>query len=147
MEQTPAFSYFDGDGIQNQSFENSDLQNISIRGENVKDAIMVSIVCNAYNQEKYISEAIESFLMQKTNFEFEVLIHDDASTDHTPDIIRSYERKYPDIIFPIYQTKNQYSQGIHITPKYQIPRARGKYIALCEGDDYWTDSNINWHPF
>jgi glycosyltransferase involved in cell wall biosynthesis len=78
-------------------------------------------------------------MMQKTNFLFEVLVHDDASTDGTVDIIREYETKYPDIIKPIYQTENQYSKGISISPTYQFPRAKGKYIALCEGDDYWTD--------
>jgi len=77
--------------------------------------------------------------MQKTTFAFEVLIHDDASTDGTADIIREYEKKYPDIIKPIYQTENQYSKGIKNTLTYQFPRAKGKYIAFCEGDDYWTD--------
>lgn len=101
--------------------------------------IMVSIICNAYNHEKYIRDALDSFLMQKTDFAFEVLIHDDASTDKTADIIREYEAKYPDIIRPIYQTENQYSKGIDIYAAFQDPRVRGRYIALCEGDDYWTD--------
>lgn len=101
--------------------------------------IMVSVCCAAYNHEKYIRDALDGFVMQKTNFKFEVLIHDDASTDSTADIIREYEKKYPDIIKPMYQKENQYSKGIHITNTYQIPRAQGKYIALCEGDDYWTD--------
>jgi glycosyltransferase involved in cell wall biosynthesis len=77
--------------------------------------------------------------MQKTTFPFEILIHDDASTDGTVGIIRDYERKYPDLIKPIYQIENQYSQGRTISATYQFPRAKGKYIALCEGDDYWTD--------
>lgn len=101
--------------------------------------IVVSIICNTYNHEKYISEALDSFLMQKTNFKFEVLVHDDASTDGTADIIREYEKKYPDVIKPIYQKENQYSKGIDIGFLYQIPRVKGKYIALCEGDDYWID--------
>ena len=100
--------------------------------------IEVSIICNAYNHEKYIADALESFVMQKTSFAFEVLVHDDASTDGTADIIREYEAKYPDIIKPIYQTENQYSKG-PISSRFQYPRARGKYIAYCEGDDYWTD--------
>lgn len=102
---------------------------------------MVSIVCNTYNQEKYIREAIDSFLMQQTDFEYEILIHDDASTDRTPDIIKEYEKRYHGKVRPIYQKENQYSQGIPITTTFQVPRARGKYIALCEGDDYWTDSS------
>lgn len=101
--------------------------------------IMVSIDCITYNHEKYIADAIESFLMQKTNFKFEILIHDDASTDSTPEIIQKYERLYPDTIKPIYQKENQYSKGVNVTLKYQLSRARGKYIAVCEGDDYWIN--------
>ncbi len=101
--------------------------------------IIVSICCATYNHQKYIRDAIESFLMQKTTFPFEILIHDDASTDGTADIIREYEVKYPDIIKPIYQTENQYSRGINPYLAFVYPRAQGKYIALCEGDDYWID--------
>lgn len=103
------------------------------------EQIMVSIICNTYNHEKYIADALEGFVSQKTNFKFEVLIHDDASTDGTADIIRKYEKKYPEIIKPIYQTENQYSKGIKISFALQFPRAKGKYIAMCEGDDYWID--------
>lgn len=99
--------------------------------------IMVSVICNAYNHEKFIRQALEGFVMQKTDFKYEVLIHDDASKDRTADIIREYENKYPDIIKPIYQTKNQHSQGIRISKAYQYPRVKGKYIAFCEGDDCW----------
>ncbi len=99
----------------------------------------VSVICNTYNHAKYIGYALESFVTQKTDFAFEVLVHDDASTDGTQDIIRKYEQKYPELIKPIYQTENQYSQHISITKTYQLPRAQGKYIAMCEGDDYWTD--------
>jgi glycosyltransferase involved in cell wall biosynthesis len=77
--------------------------------------------------------------MQQTNFKFEILIHDDASTDGTAVIIRTYEKKYPNIIKPIYQNVNQYSQGINPDFTYNYPRAKGKYLAICEGDDYWTD--------
>lgn len=100
---------------------------------------MVSIVCNAYNHERYIRDALEGFLMQKTNFAFEVLVHDDASTDKTADIIREYEAKHPNIIKPIYQTENQYSKDSSIVFGLQFARAQGKYIAFCEGDDYWLD--------
>ncbi|PKM55419.1 MAG: glycosyl transferase family 2 [Firmicutes bacterium HGW-Firmicutes-5] len=102
--------------------------------------IVVSIVCITYNQEKYISEAIESFLMQKTNFNYEILIHDDASKDKTPEIIKKYETQYPNIIRPVYQKENQYSKGVQVLDFYQ-DMAKGKYIAICEGDDYWTDSD------
>ena len=100
---------------------------------------MVSICCLTYNQEAYIAQTLQSFMDQITDFPFEVLIHDDASTDSTADIIRQFEAKYPDVIKPIYQTENQYSKKVSISFTYQYPRASGKYIALCEGDDYWTD--------
>jgi len=101
--------------------------------------VLVSICCITYNHVSYISEAIEGFLMQKTTFPYEILIHDDASFDGTAEIIRGYENRFPNIIKPIYQKENQYSQERGISVTYQFPRARGKYIALCEGDDYWTD--------
>jgi glycosyltransferase involved in cell wall biosynthesis len=99
---------------------------------------LVSICCCTFNQENYIKDAIEGFLMQKTEFPFEIIIHDDASTDRTPDIVREYEKKYPDKIKPIYQKENQYSQGIK-TFLLPFKTSKGKYIAICEGDDYWTD--------
>lgn len=103
--------------------------------------IKVSVCCLVYNHEKYLRQCLDGFMMQKTNFKFEVLIHDDASTDGSADIIREYEKKYPDIIKPIYQKENQYSKGVKVSWVYQYPRAKGKYIALCEGDDYWIDVN------
>lgn len=99
---------------------------------------MVSIVCTSYNHGEYLAEAIDSFLMQKTNFEFEILIYDDASTDHSPRVIKQYENRYPLLIKPIYQTQNQYSTGVRVE-LFNHNRAKGKYIAVCEGDDYWTD--------
>lgn len=100
--------------------------------------IMVSIECTSYNHEAYIAEALDSMLMQKTDFAYEILIHDDASTDRTAEIIRSYERQYPDIVKPIYQTENQTSKGV-LVELFNHERAKGKYMAVCEGDDYWTD--------
>lgn len=104
------------------------------------EEIGVSVICNAYNHEKYVDKTLSSILEQKTEFGIELLVHDDASTDKTGDIIHSYERKFPDIVKPIYQKKNQYSQNIDIMQMYQYPRVHGKYIAFCEGDDYWNDS-------
>lgn len=102
--------------------------------------VMVSIVCITYNHEKYIENALDGFLSQKTSFKFEIIIHDDASTDNTSEIIRKYEKKYPDIIYGIYQQENQYSKQTKSLFRYNIyPFCRGKYIALCEGDDFWLD--------
>lgn len=106
----------------------------------MNDNIIVSVICITYNHEKYIRKAIEGFVRQKTNFKFEVIIHDDASTDNTQNIIREYAEKY-DFIIPIFQEKNQYSQKVQFSEKYIHPLVHGKYIAYCEGDDYWTDSN------
>lgn len=100
---------------------------------------LVSVCCITYNHVRFIEEAIDSFLMQKTNFAFEVLVHDDASTDGTAGIIQEYAKRYPDIIRPIIQTVNQFAKCGLINPRFVFPKARGKYIALCEGDDYWTD--------
>lgn len=101
---------------------------------------LLSISCVTYNHAKYIRQALDSFLMQKTNFLFEIIIHDDASTDGTREIIEEYQSRYPELIFPMFQEENQYSKGIRgIGFRYNYPRCRGKYIALCEGDDYWTD--------
>jgi glycosyltransferase involved in cell wall biosynthesis len=99
----------------------------------------VSVICNTYNHARYIRDALEGFVMQETDFPFEVLVHDDASTDDTAQIIREYERKYPELIKPVYETENQYSKRDGTIFRLQNARARGKYIALCEGDDYWTD--------
>lgn len=100
---------------------------------------LVSICCLTYNHEPYIKQCIDGLLMQQTNFSFEVLIHDDASVDKTQAIIKEYKERYPDIIKPIFQIENQYSKGVGVTRVYQFPRAKAKYIAMCEGDDYWTD--------
>ena len=86
---------------------------------------LVSISCITYNHENFIRDAIEGFLMQKTTFPVEILIHDDASTDKTAEIVREYEKKYPQLIKPIYQTENQYSKKVVHTK-----RGRGKYYAL-----------------
>ena len=100
---------------------------------------LVSICCITYNHDNYIRDALEGFIMQKTDFEFEIIIHDDASTDLTATIIREFENNHPDVFTCIYQKENQWSKGIKPSPTYVWPKAKGKYIALCEGDDYWTD--------
>lgn len=107
--------------------------------EAISENPMVSICTLTYNQAPYIRQCLEGLLMQKTDFLFEILIHDDASTDGTVAIIQEYEKKYPLIIKPIYQKENQYSKRVNISCTFQYLRAKGKYIALCEGDDYWTD--------
>lgn len=100
---------------------------------------IISIICDVYNHEPYIRQCLEGLVNQQTSFPFEILIHDDASTDHSQKIIREYEANYPDLFKPIYQTENKYSKRINIWYTFQFPRVRGKYIAFCEGDDYWTD--------
>jgi len=98
----------------------------------------VSIICNTYNHVRFIKQALDSFLMQITNFEYEILIHDDASTDDTTKILKEYEIMYPNKFNIIYQKDNQYSKGISVN-QINTSRSKGDYIAICEGDDYWLD--------
>ncbi len=107
----------------------------------MSDSPLISVYCLTYNHEEYIRDTLEGFVNQKTDFSFEVFVHDDASSDNTPMIIQEYARKYPDIIKPILQSENQYSKGVKIVRDFIIPNIRGKYIAACEGDDYWNDVN------
>lgn len=103
---------------------------------------VISINCITYNHAPYVRQCIEGFLMQETSFPFEILIHDDASTDGTQDIIREYQQKYPEIVKPCLQTENQYSKGKgFIGLEINFDRAKGKYVAICEGDDYWIDKH------
>lgn len=102
--------------------------------------IKISVICFAFNHEKYIRQCIESIICQKTNFDYEIIINDDASTDDTAKIIKSYEEKYPDLIKPIYHKENQYSQNISYVDE-PVRCAKGKYLAFCYGDDYWCDEN------
>lgn len=102
---------------------------------------IVSICCIAYNHGRFIMEALNGFLIQETIFPFEILIHDDASEDKTPEIIKSYAERYPNIIKPIFQDINQYSKKVKINATFNFPRAAGKFIGLCEGDDYWVSPN------
>lgn len=100
---------------------------------------LVTIQCLTYNHEKYICRCLDGFVMQKTNFRFEAIVHDDASTDGTSKIVREYADKYPDIIKPIFETENQYSKSDGSLNRIMYEHTLGKYVALCEGDDYWTD--------
>lgn len=101
---------------------------------------VVSVLCNTYNQKMYIEDAFRGFLTQQTDFVFEVIVHDDASTDCTSDIVRDYAARYPKIFKPVIQTENQYSQGNKIT-SLAASYAKGKYIAICEGDDFWIEKS------
>ena len=102
----------------------------------------LSICCLTYNHASYIRQCIEGFLSQEVAFPFEILINDDCSTDGTADIIKGYVSKYPNVITPIFHEENQYRKGIRgMFQRYLFPKARGEYIALCEGDDYWDDPN------
>ncbi len=101
---------------------------------------LVSIICITYNHENYIRQALDSFIMQKTTFPFEIIVHDDASTDNTQLIVKEYESKHPGLFNIIYQIENQFSKNErNIWFDITFPVAKGKYIALCDGDDYWTD--------
>ena len=117
-------------------------------------ACKVSVLCATFNHEEYLRQTLDSFIAQKTDFLFEVLVNDDASTDSTADILREYAERYPEIIRPFYQKENLYSRRMNVYDLVFFPAARGKYIALCEGDDYWNDPEklqrqVDWldiHP-
>ena len=135
-------------GIVNKTFPLHSIyrrnKDIEKRVEEIKRGIdmemKVSVYCLVYNHEKYIRDALDGFVNQVTDFDYEVIVHDDASTDSSPLIIKEYAGRYPNIIKPIFQKENKYSKGIRITEKYIFPLIQGKYVASCEGDDYWIDN-------
>lgn len=113
----------------------------------MEEKIYVSVICNTYNHVDFIRDALNSFVMQKTKYRFEVIVHDDASTDGTDEIVREYAEKYPSIIVPILEKENQYfklkKEGKGgISQLISFPKTRGKYICFCEGDDYWIDEYL-----
>ncbi|QKJ49540.1 glycosyltransferase [Proteus vulgaris] len=106
------------------------------------DITYVSIICCTYNQELYISDAINSFLSQKTKYKFEIIIHDDCSTDNTSKILATFQERYPNILKIIRPEENLYSKyGVNAPGLNAISQSLGKYIAFCEGDDFWIDKN------
>lgn len=100
---------------------------------------LVTIQCMAYNHEPYIRQCLAGFVMQRTNFRFEAIVHDDASTDGTAAIIKEFAEKYPEIIKPIFEKENLYSKGDGSILQVMEENSCGKYVAICEGDDYWID--------
>lgn len=102
----------------------------------------LAISCLVYNHEPYLRKCLDGFVMQKTTFPFVAIVHDDCSTDGSASVIREYQEKYPDIIKPIFQPKNTYQRhdGSFGRDLARVLEETGaKYIADCEGDDYWTD--------
>ena len=103
---------------------------------------MVSVFCSVYNHKKFIAQCLDSLVNQKTTFHYEIVVKDDASTDGTSDIIRAYHEKYPDKIIPLILETNHLQHGLgHVAFQRAFSLMRGKYIAMCEGDDFWTDEN------
>lgn len=102
---------------------------------------MLTICCLAYNHENTIRKTIDGFLMQKTNFDYKIIIHDDCSTDGTIDILKEYENKYSEKIKVIYQKENQFSKGVRPLTDFILPMVDSRYIAFCEGDDWWIDED------
>lgn len=112
--------------------------------ESVNPEPIVTVCIFAYNHEAYIRQAVESVLMQQTSFAFDILIGEDGSSDNTPDILRQLQAQHPDRIQILFQdqSKKIYING-RPTGRYNfittLQTARGRYIALLDGDDYWTD--------
>ena len=111
-----------------------------MRGVKEGETPVVSVLMFVYNQAPYLEKAIRSVVGQIGDFTAEIIIHDDASTDGSREIIQRYAEKYPDLIIPILQEENQMQQGIDFVSRFVSPRITGKYTAYCEGDDYWTDA-------
>lgn len=102
---------------------------------------LVSISCITFNHASFIRQCLDGFVAQKTDFPFEIVIYDDASTDETVSIIEEYVERYPGLFKPFFNLENQYSKGIRgMNVRFNFPRCEGKYIAFCEGDDFWTDA-------
>lgn len=99
--------------------------------------ILVSVFCPVFNHVDYIRDCLDGFVMQKTKFEFEVIVQDDASTDGSQEIILEYSEKY-NFIIPRFHNENIFSKGVNIN-EYFFENAKGEYFAVCEGDDYWID--------
>ena len=107
----------------------------------MNESTTISVICITFDQKQYIEKSIESIFGQKADLSIEIIIHDDVSVDGTAEILIDYEKRYPDRIKLILETKNQHSQNIDFFSKIVRNHAKGKYIAICEGDDYWTDVN------
>ena len=127
--------------------DNTNLSNILVKKKPISDQYWpkrtkptVTIICHTYNHQDYIRDAIESFLIQETNFRVEIIIHDDASSDKTTDIIKEYADKYSHLIKPIYNKTNKFSQNYKLIFNL-FSQLRSDYIALCDGDDFWTSRN------
>ena len=102
----------------------------------------VSVISLVYNHEEYLETAIQSIISQKTEFEYEIIFHDDASTDSSLAILLEYQKRYPNIITVITEEKNIYfDTDVSIIRDIILPHAKGKYIAFCEGDDFWCSEN------
>ena len=101
----------------------------------------VSICVTTFNHEKYVEKCLSSILSQRTSFDIEIIVHDDASQDGTPSIIREYAERHPSLVVPILQTKNCYCEDRNAPLMNCAMMARGQYLAICEGDDYWIDAD------
>jgi len=101
--------------------------------------VMVTIRCITYNQERYIRQCLESLVAQVTNFRYVAVVHDDASTDHTAEIVHEFEERYPQVIRAVFETENLYHRHDGSLMRRLDTFTQGRYVAICEGDDYWQD--------
>jgi glycosyltransferase involved in cell wall biosynthesis len=138
-QDTMTFNLIPGDPVPKPPEPRSEAEIIAQWKGDIEKPL-VSIVCHTYNHEHFIEDALNGFLMQETDFPFEIIVHDDASVDNTKKTIELYVSTFPQIIKPIIQNENIYQQGLRPT-MFSFPSASGKYIAFCEGDDYWIDES------
>ena len=129
-----------GDWAQRISHTHPPLNQAEIQAQwnNTSDAPLISVLCISYNHARYIEIAIQGFLLQETQYKYEIIIHDDASTDGTQDLILKWQSRYPELIRTVLQKENTFSKGARPF-ELLLKQAKGKYIAICEGDDYWLE--------
>ena len=135
--KTPELSGESGDRTSDTDI--GKVRGVQMRPAREGETPLVSIIMFVYNQLPYVEKAIKSVLSQEGDFSAEIIIHDDASTDGSREIIEKYTDRYPGLFVPILQKENQKQQGVNFVNLFVTPRIRGTYIAYCEGDDYWTD--------
>ncbi len=139
FESGVAQTYFDRQrGLAGPAPEQIDAEHLRHGASMPEPDVTVSVLCCTYNHQQFIRETLQAIVGQKTNFRFEVLVADDASTDETQAIIREFQQQYPEIFRCTLREKNV---GIGENYYQTLQQARGKYLAICDGDDLWIDDH------
>jgi len=126
--------------MNSKKIEVTDTESVNVKSKYIdKTAPAVTVLCLVYNHTQFLRECLDSLVCQKTSFRYQIIVHDDASTDGSANIILDYYQCYPELILPVLQTENQYSKGVKISQLLLKDYVKSKYVAICEGDDYWCN--------